>query len=152
MISRRPYRVAIAALLVVSAVAAVIVWLTRPAQVTLSMRPVRPLTMAACVAEAHRYGYSISAGRIICPSLSAPRWYHAVLVNRGSYALVDCSATGYDSGGKAVFHGWLPFTFAGIRGLFAGHGTTSFYWYLPKPTASQVLRYAASCSISSNQF
>ncbi len=152
MKGRRWHWVAASVLIVTGAVAAIIVWLTQPPQATLSMRPVKPLTTAACVAEAHRYGYSISAGRIICPSWSAPRWYHAVLVNRGSYALVDCSATGYDPGGKAVFHGWLPFTFAGIRGLFAGRGTTAFYWYLPKPIASDVSRYTASCSISPNQF
>jgi hypothetical protein len=168
MRGRRWYWVAACVLIVIGAVAVIVVRATRSPQLTLSMRPVRTLTTAACVAEAHRYGYSISAGMFICqpgtaaaapplggvhgPSGSAPLWYHAVLVNRGSYALVDCSATGYDSGGRAVFHGGLPFTFAGIRGLFAGHGTTAFYWYLPKRTASEVLRYTASCSINPYQF
>lgn len=149
MISRRKYLATFAALAVTGTIIAVSIWLTRPAQFTLSMRPVRARTTAACAAEAHHYGYSITvATTIMCPASSAQSWYHAVLVNRGRYTLVNCSATGYDARGRTVFHGALPFTFAGIRGLFAGHGTTAFYWYLPHPTAVVVQRYATTCSVN----
>jgi hypothetical protein len=173
---RRRYQVALAALLVVGVVAAIAIWVTRPAQLTLSMRPVLALTTAACASEVHAHGYAVSVGTSMCQPGAAcagephahgyavsvgtsmcqpdlkPRWYHAVLVNNGSYALVACSATGYDSGGNAIFHGTLPFTFAGPDGLFAGHGRTAFYWFLPQPVTGPVARYAASCSVSPNQF
>jgi len=94
------------------------------------MRPVRPLTRAACVAEAHRY--SIAAAGMICQPGAGGSWYRARLTNNGPRAFMRCVATGYDSHGKTVFHGLLPFQFGGIRGLLApGHRSIAFSWYLP---------------------
>lgn len=148
MIRRRRWWLA-AALAVAGAVVAVMVWVTQPPQFSLSLRPVRPLTTAACAAEAHQYGYSLTvATTIMCPTSAAQSWYHAVLINRGGYTLVNCSATGYDARGKVIYHGLVPFSFAGLRGLFAGHGTTTFYWYLPQSAAAPVQRYSATCSVN----
>ena len=115
-------------------------------QIKLSLSPLRPLSTGACAAEAHGYGYSLAVADDMCMTGVGSSWYHAVLVNSGSYAQVSCSATAYDAKGQAVFQGVLPFTFGGIRGLFAGHGTTSFDWFLPPPIPTAVSRYATSCS------
>jgi hypothetical protein len=138
----------LAVLIVGGAVAVVVVvWALRPAQVALSMRAVRPLTMAACVAETHHYGYSIGAAGVICEPGTDGSWYHARLTNMGPYAFMSCVATGYDSRGKVVFHGLLPFTFADPRGLFApGHRSIVFSWYLPQAVTAPVARYVATCS------
>jgi predicted small lipoprotein YifL len=118
-----------------------------PSQVSLSMRPARPLSRAACVEETHRYGYSIAAAGNICQRGIGQSWYHARLTNNGPYAFMRCVATGYDSHEKAVFHGLLPFEFGGIRGLFApGHRSIAFSWYLPHRTSAPVARYVATCS------
>ena len=146
MSGRRRYQIVLATVVVLGGIAAVIVWATRPAQVELSMSPLRALSTRACATEAHGYGYSLDVADDICMPGTGSSWYHAVLVNSGSYARVSCSATAYDGKGEVVFRGILPFTFAGIRGLFAGHGTTSFDWFLPPPVLAPVSRYVASCS------
>jgi hypothetical protein len=137
-----------AILIASGAVAVVMIWALRPTtQVSLSMRPVRPLTAAACVAEARHYGYSTGGAGTICPSGTAHSWYHALLTNNGPYALMSCAATGYDSRGKTVFHGPLLFGFGGVRGLFApDHRSIAFSWYLPQAVTAPVTRYAATCS------
>ena len=145
--TRRRYWVAFTPLIIGAAVAIVVIWVTRPAQVTLIMRPVRPLTIAACAAEAHQYGYSLSAAAGFCEAGTGHSWYFARLTNRGPYDFMSCAATGYDSRGQNVFHGPLPFEFAGIRGLFApGHRTITFTWYLPQITSAAVARYTATCT------
>ncbi|HEY1919153.1 MAG TPA: hypothetical protein VGH27_26590 [Streptosporangiaceae bacterium] len=147
MISRRQYQIALVAVVVLGGVAAVIVWIARPPQVTVSMSPLRALSTQACAAEAHGYGYSLDVADDMCTAGAGSGWYHAVLVNNGSYSQVNCSATAYDVEGNVVFHGVLPFAFGGIRGLFAGHGTTTFNWFLPSPTPAPVSRYVATCSL-----
>ena len=123
----------------------------RPAQFTLRMTPVPPLTTLACVTEARRYGYSSSAGAIICSPGDGRGWYRAVLTNRGSYGLPTCTATGFDSHAKPVFTGQLFFGIGGIRGLFVpGHRSITFYWYLPHRTRVSVARYTATCAASSS--
>jgi hypothetical protein len=146
MSGRRRYQIVPAAVVVLGGVAAVIVWATRPAQVTLALAPLRPLSTGTCAAEAHGYGYSLAAADDMCTLGAGSSWYHAVLMNSGSCARVSCSATAYDAKGQVVFQGVLPFTFAGIRGLFAGHATTSFDWFLLPPHLVPVSRYVASCS------
>lgn len=146
MNGRRRYQIALATVIVLGGVAAVVVWIARPAQVTISISPLRPLSAGACAAEVHGYGYSLDAADDMCVPGAGSSWYHAVLLNRGSYSRVSCSATVYDARGNTVFHGVLPFTFGGIRGLFAGHGTTSFDWFLPPPTSARASRYVTTCS------
>jgi hypothetical protein len=146
MSGRRRYQVILIAALVLGGVAAFIIWVTRPAQVTISMSPRRPVSTAACAAEVHEYGYSKTAAEDMCAPGAGSSWYHAVLLNNGSYSRVSCSATAYDAKGNTVFRGVLPFTFGGIRGLFAGHGTTVFDWFLPPPAFAPIRRYVASCS------
>lgn len=146
MSGRRRYQIVLAVVVVLGGIAAVIMWVTRPAQVTLSLSPLRPLSTGACAAEAHGYGYSLAVADDMCTLGAGSSWYHAVLVNSGSYARVSCSATAYDTKGQAVFQGVLPFTFAGPRGLFAGHGTTAFGWFLQPPHLVPVSRYVAGCS------
>jgi hypothetical protein len=148
-VTRRRYRAALAVLIVGAAVAVVVIWVTRPAQaqVTLSMRPVRPLSTAACAGEAHQYGYSLSAAAGFCQTGAGHAWYFARLTNRGPYDFMSCAATAYDSRGRIVFQGPLPFEFAGIRGLFApGHRSMTFYWYLPQITTAAVARFTATCT------
>lgn len=124
-----------------------------PAQFTFRMTPVTPLTVKACVSEARRYGYSASGGAMICSFGAGQGWYRATLTNRGSYGLPACTATGFDSHGKAVFTGRLFFAIGGIRGLFVpGHHSITFYWYLPHKTRGPVARYAATCAPVSGLF
>jgi len=118
-----------------------------PAQFSLYMAPVPPLTAAARVSEARRYGFSASAGAIICAPGARYVWYQATLANRGPYGLPACAATGFDAHGKPVFTGRLFFDIGGIRGLFVpGHGSITFYWYLPRKTRVPVSRFTATCS------
>lgn len=126
---------------------AVAVWSTRPAQITLWMRPVHPLTLAACAEEAHQFGYSLGAGRSICGPGAGGTWYRAALVNHGPYTQVSCAATGYGAHGVVLFRGPLQFAFGSPRGLFApAHWAITFTWYLPRRTATRVRAYQASCS------
>lgn len=119
----------------------------RGAQYTLHMRPVLSLPAKACITEARRYGYSRSAGAIICAPGQRRSWYRAVLANRGAYGLPRCEAIGFDAHGRKVFSGPLFFTIGGIRGLFVpAHRAITFYWYLPARTRSPVARYAATCT------
>jgi hypothetical protein len=83
------------------------------------MRPVHSLTLAACVEEAHQFGYSVGGGREICSPGVGGTWYRAALVNRGPYTKVSCAATGYGVHGVVLFNGPLEFAFGGPRGLFA---------------------------------
>jgi hypothetical protein len=137
---------AVGAIIGASAVA-IAVWATRPAQVTLWMTPVHPLTLAVCAEEAHQFGYSIGAGRIICEPGVGGTWYSAILVNDGQYARVSCTATGYGARGAVIFSGLLPFELGGIRGLFApAHQALSFTWYLPQRPNARVRTYVATCS------
>jgi hypothetical protein len=138
-----------AAVAIGAAAVAIGVWQAspRPTQFALRMTPVTPLTTTACVSEARRYGYSASAGAIICTPGEGKSWYRAVLTNRGSYGLPACTTTGFDSHGKPVFAGPLFFVIGGIRGLFVpGHRSIRFYWYLPHKARANVARYAATCS------
>jgi len=122
-------------------------------QFTLRMTPVTPLTATACVSAARRYGYSASGGAMICSFGAGQGWYRATLTNRGSYGLPACTATGFDSHGKAVFTGRLFFTIGGIRGLFVpGHHSITFYWYLPHKARGPVARYTGACSPASGMF
>jgi hypothetical protein len=124
-------------------------WATRPQQIDFWMRPVHPLTLAACADEAHQFGYSIGAGRLICEPGVGGTWYRAALVNHGLYAKVSCTATGYGASGAVLYKGPLEFAFGGPRGLFApAHWAISFRWYLPRRTAERVRAYQASCSTS----
>ena len=126
---------------------AVAVWSARPAQITLWMRPVHPLTLAACAEEAHQYGYSIGAGRTICRPGVGGTWYRAALVNRGPYAQASCTATAYGAHGAVLFTGPLQFGFGSPRGLFApAHFAITFTWYLPRHAAAPVRAYQAKCS------
>jgi hypothetical protein len=139
------------ALIVVAGAAAVPIslWLASagPTQFALRMTPVTPLTTTACVSEARRYGYSGSAGAIICAPGQGTGWYRAVLTNRGSYGLPTCTATGFDAHGKRVFTARLFFEIGGIRGLFVpGYHSITFYWYLPHKTRAPVTRYTATCA------
>jgi len=146
MSGRRWYWVALSGLIVAAAVA-LILSLTRPPQIVMSMRPAKPLTLDACAAEAHTQGYSLSAGQLVCGPGAFVPWYHAVLTNRGAYALVSCTATAYDSDRRSVFNGRLAFELFGIRGLFApAHRSIGFYWYLPQAASGPVSRYVATCS------
>jgi hypothetical protein len=124
-------------------------WSVRPPQITLWMRPVHSLTLAACAEEAHQFGYSLGAGRGICRPGAGGSWYRAALVNRGSYTQVSCSATGYGAGGVVLFSGPLAFGFGGPRGLFApARWAQTFTWYLPRKAAARVRAYQASCTAS----
>lgn len=147
MTKLRRWHWAVAASIASVGAAALTIWLTRPAQVLLSITPVRPLTLSSCAIEAHHNGYSLAAGRSICLPGASTNWYRAVLTNRGSYALVSCRATAYGSAGQTVFNGYLPFELFGIRGLFApAHQRIRFYWYLPQPATGPVKQYVATCS------
>jgi hypothetical protein len=65
----------------------------RPAQITLWMRPVHPLTLAACAEEAHQFGYSLGADRDICGPGAGGAWYRA-------------AGLPYEAGpGEAAFYG-----------------------------------------------
>lgn len=132
----------------VAVAVALVLWLTRPPQIVLSMRPAHPLMLDACAAEAHAQGYSLLAGKDLCRAGASVPWYHAVLTNRGGYAQVSCSATGYDSHSLVAFNGLLGLELFGIRGLFApGHQTIRFYWYLPEAASAPIKRYVATCSV-----
>jgi hypothetical protein len=121
------------------------------AQYTLHMRPALPLSARACIAEARRYGYSATAGAIICAPGQRRSWYRGVLTNGGAYGLPSCEATGFDAHARKVFSGRLSFEIGGIRGLFVpAHRAITFYWYLPSKTRSPVARYAATCTPVSN--
>ena len=127
---------------------AIAVWVTRPPPVKLWMKPAHPLTLAACTQEAHQFGFSADAGRLLCKPGMGGTWYHAALVNDGQYSRVSCTATGYGADHAILFKGVLPFAFGGIRGLFApAHWALSFTWYLPRRTAGRVWTYAAACSV-----
>jgi hypothetical protein len=133
--------------LVAGGVIAVTVFRPHRSPVTLSMRPVPPLTTAACVTEVRHYGYGAGPAGDLCRPAAGQRWYHARLTNRGPQDFMSCTARGFSSSGQVVFSGRLPFEFGGIRGLFApGHRAITFSWYLPRKTASPVARYTATCS------
>jgi hypothetical protein len=133
--------------LVAGGVIAVTVFKPHRSPVALSLRPAPALTAAACRAEVRHYGYGAGPAAALCRSASGQSWYHAKLANHGPYQYMSCSAVGYDSRGRVVFTGPLPFEFAGIRGLFApGHRSISFAWYLPRKPASAVARYTATCA------
>ena len=68
----------------------------RPAQIALRMKPVPPLTMAACITEATHFGYSVVGARTICSFGKARSWYHAVLTNKGPGAYPSCGATVFE--------------------------------------------------------
>jgi len=125
--------VTLAAIAVAVAVIVVLIAIHPPAQITLRLRHVAPLTMAACISEATHFGYSVDGARNICSFGKSRSWYHAVLTNKGQGAYPSCRATGFDRSGKAVFGGSLPFALGGFpAGLFArGHRSIAFYWYLP---------------------
>ena len=115
-----------------------------PGQFTLSMTAIGAPSLSACASELHRLGYSLTAAELVCQPGMTALWYHGVLTNRGGYTLVNCTADGYDSGGRLVYQGNLPFQFGGIRGLFASaHRITTFDWYVPGTVA--VARYSAHC-------
>jgi hypothetical protein len=122
----------------------------RSAQLTLRMRPVPPLSMSACVAQAEPYGYTAQGAAHICAAGSGQSWYHAVLTNKGAGAYPACRITGFDAFGKAISHRQLYFQFGGgSAGLYAeGHTSTAFSWYLPKPKHGTIVRYVATCSIN----
>jgi hypothetical protein len=141
------YWVALAGLASAAAVAACASQPARPAQFTLQMTPVTALTKAACVSEAESHGYSASAGVIICRPGEGMSWYRAALTNHGPYGYPACTATSFDSAGRAVFAGRLFFGIGGVTGLFVpGHRTVTFDWYLPHKTSGPVARYMATCS------
>ena len=120
-------------------------------QYTLHMRPALPLSARACILEARRYGYSATAGALICAPGQRRSWYRAVLINTGAYGLPSCETTGFDAHGRKVFSGRLFFEIGGIRGLFVpAHRAITFYWYLPAMTRGPVARYAATCTAVSN--
>jgi hypothetical protein len=121
-------------------------------QLTLRMRPARPMTTTSCVSEARRYGWSAEGGATICAIGRGRSWYHADLKNTGQGAYPLCKATAIGPHGNVVFNGRIIFLLGGFpAGLFAsGHRSMAFYWYLPQKTRGAIVRYMATCSVNSN--
>jgi hypothetical protein len=135
------------------AVCTIGIWRTvhEPATFAVRLRPAIPLTTAACISQARRFGYSPEGGSSICAAGRGRIWYHAVITNSGHGAYPACSARAFGPHGSAVFNGPLAFTLGGIPGLFVpGHRSMTFYWYLPRRTHGQIVRYSATCSVNSN--
>jgi hypothetical protein len=119
--------------------------------------PRQPLRYAACLREMRGWGYSIGAARPSCTeSASHAPWFRARFTNAdspGTY--IQCTFTAWDTGGRQLFHGWLPLAVVSMpAGMYLNpHQTRSIDWYFDARThpaairhAGAAARYTASCT------